>query len=75
MTAVVEQRAGMLIVEQLNHAQWHVVDVEGRWTFSVTGWAGAVSTALWAALLTDLGVASVGLDGDRLLLLHPGCGA
>lgn len=66
------QRAGMLTVAQLNHAQWHVIDSMGRWGSGVDNWTGAVSTALWMALLTDRGVESVSLNGDRLLLLHPG---
>lgn len=66
------QQDGMLTVTQLNQSQWHVVDSVGRWGSGVDNWTGAVSTALWAALLTDRGVESVGLDGTRLLLLHPG---
>jgi hypothetical protein len=73
MTGVANtQQTGMLTVTQLNQTQWHVVDSVGRWGSGVENWTGAVSTALWTALLTDRGVESVGLDGGRLLLLHPG---
>ncbi|NNG59776.1 hypothetical protein [Sphingomonas paucimobilis] len=75
MTATIHQRTRMLTVQQLNHAQWHVVDSVGHWGSGVTNWPEAVSTALWTALLTDRGVESVSLEGDRLLLLRPGFGA
>ncbi len=71
MSASVNQRTGMLIVQQLNHAQWHVVDSAGDWHSGVTNWVDATSNALLTTLVIDRGVESVSLDGDRLLLLHP----
>lgn len=70
MSGVVGQRAAMVIVEQLSHAQWHAVDAGTNWCSGVTNWVAAVDAALWAAMLTSSGVESIGLDGDRLLLLH-----
>lgn len=69
------EQAAMLFVQQLNQTQWHVIDSVGHWGSGVANWTDAVSNALWTARLTDRGVESVNLDGDRLLLLRPECGA
>lgn len=62
-----------LTIQQLNHAQWHVVDPCGDWHGSgATDWADAVASALWGAMLTPRAVESISLTGDRLLLLRAG---
>lgn len=71
--AVDDRTADVLVVQQLNHAQWHVIDPVGLCGSSVSGWVDAVSTALWAACLTGRGVETIDLDYDRLTLLRVGC--
>jgi hypothetical protein len=73
MIAAVNQHAGMLTVEQLTRGQWHVIDMAGPYNSGVPDWVTALDKALWTALLTNRGVESVDLRGERLLLLHPGC--
>lgn len=75
MIAVVGQRAALIRVQQLNHAQWHAIDGDGRWCSGVVNWPGAVSAALCEALLTNRGVESVDLNGGRLVLVRPETGA
>ena len=65
----------MVVVEQLNHAQWHAFDPDTGWRTGVVSWAAAVADALWAAVLTSQGVESIDLGCNRMVLLQPECGA
>ena len=67
----VSQRTGMLVVQQLSHAQWHAFDPETTWTTGAVGWVEAVDRALWAGMLTGSGIESVDLNYNRIVLLHP----
>ncbi len=61
------RRDGCVVVEQLNHSQWHVLYPHGR-AGGVTGWCEAMACALAFAHLTNGSVESVDFAGDRLVM-------
>ena len=60
-----------LVLEQLNSAQWHVVDPANHaYRSGAQGWCSALATALNSACLLGTGVESITLDHERVVLMR-----
>jgi hypothetical protein len=61
---------GAIVVEQLNHCQWHVVSPRPGHLGGAVSWVDAVADALVSGWAYELPVESLDLDGNRLILAH-----